>query len=154
MSRSTSRPSGEADTALAFFFGEAEAIELGWQKQGEATKLTPLIFAEVDSTSTAIAGALQSSAQINYRILRAGVDSFEVSVPAPHEVLSVSGENIREWDLGEPDADGAQLLKVSLHAPAKDNYSLSIGFEAGLDQLPISIKPPVLAVGGVVRQRG
>lgn len=149
----TTKPAGDADTALTFFTGEG-TCDVSWQKQGEATKLTALIFAEVDTSSTAIPGALQSTAKLNYRILRAGVDSFEIGVPAPHEVLSVSGENIREWDIGEADAAGIQKLKVTLHAPAKDQYVLNLGFEAGLDQLPISIKPPVLSVAGVLRQRG
>ena len=38
-----------ADTMLAFFFGEGEGVEVSWQKQGEATKLTPLIFARIST---------------------------------------------------------------------------------------------------------
>ncbi|MEZ5433634.1 MAG: hypothetical protein R3F31_21215 [Verrucomicrobiales bacterium] len=38
-------------TRFAFFFGETEHFEVAWQKQGEETKLTPLLFAEAAVTS-------------------------------------------------------------------------------------------------------
>ena len=142
----------DGGTRLAFFFGGTERFDVSWQKQGEETKLTPLLFVESDLTARVIPGALQTEVGLNYRILRAGVDQFEVTVPAGQEVLAVNGENIREWDVQE---DGtSQRLSVQLHSPAKQNYRLAVSLEEALDALPTEFNVPQVLAAGVVRQRG
>ena len=142
----------DGQTKFAFFFGETEQFNLSWQKQGEETKLTPLLFVESDLTANVIPGALQSQATLNFRILRAGVDQFLVTVPAGQEVLSVSGDNIKEWDVAEQ--GGIQRLTVRLHAPAKAAYALGITLEEALDTLPTEFDVPKVIAENVVRQRG
>ncbi len=142
----------DGGTRLAFFFGETERFDLSWQKQGEESRLTPLLFVENDLAARVIPGALQSEATLRYRILRAGVDEFVVTVPAGQEVLAVSGENIKEWDVAE--AAGGQRLTVRLHAPAKTGYTLGITLEEALDTLPTEFDVPRLLAEDVVRQRG
>lgn len=142
----------DGSTKLAFFFGETERFDLSWQKQGEETQLTPLLFVESDLTANVIPGALQTSATLNYRILRAGVDEFVVSIPTGQEVLGVSGDNIKEWDIA--DENGTQQLTVRLHAAAKAGYSLGINLEEALDTLPTEFDVPQIVAADVVRQRG
>ena len=142
----------DGGTKLAFFFGGTERFDVSWQKQGEETKLTPLLFVESGLTAKVIPGALQTEVGLDYRILRAGVDRFEIRVPAGQEVLAVNGENIREWGVEE---DGTnQRLSVQLHSPAKQNYRLSVSLEEALDALPTEFNVPQVLAGGVVRQRG
>ncbi|MCB1234883.1 MAG: hypothetical protein KDM91_07410, partial [Verrucomicrobiae bacterium] len=141
-------------TRLAFFFGETERFDLSWQKQGEETKLTPLLFVESALASTVVPGALQTEARLDYRILRAGIDTFTVTVPAGHEILSVGGENIKEWDVKPGGPGGAQRLTVRLHAPAKSAHTLTISLEQALDALPTEFDIPEVLAEGVVRQRG
>ena len=142
----------DGSTRLAFFFGETEHFDVVWQKQGEETKLTPLLFVETGLTTKVIPGALQSSVSLNYRILRAGVDAFVINVPKGHEILGVTGANIKEWDVKEQ--GDAQDLTVSLHSPAKQEYALEISLEKALDVLPAEFDVPQVAAAGVVRQRG
>jgi len=142
----------DGTSKLAFFFGETEHFDITWQKQGEETKLTPLLFVDTNLTASVIPGALQTNAVLNYRILRAGVDAFNITVPSGHEVLGVSGDNIKEWDV--QDQDGGQNLKVSLHASAKQNYILTLNLEQALDALPTEFDVPQITAGEVVRQRG
>ncbi len=142
----------DGGTRLAFFFGATERFNVTWQKQGEETTLTPLLFVEADQSAKVIPGALQSEVRFNYRILRAGVDRFAITVPSGQEVLGVTGENIREWDVQK---DGtAQLLTVQLHAPAKQNYRLVLSLEEALDALPTEFNVPEVQARDVVRQRG
>lgn len=143
---------GADQTRLSFFFGETEHFDLTWQKQGEETKLTPLLFVESNLTSKVVPGALQSDLNLDYRILRAGVDQFEVTVPAGQEILNVAGENIREWDV--MDSGDQQKLTVSLHSPAKQTYSLKLTLEEALDSLPTEFPLPQIQAENVVRQRG
>ncbi len=148
----TSQDQPDGSTKLAFFFGETEHFDIGWQKQGEETKLTPLLFVETDVISKVVPGALQTDATLNYRILRAGVDSFEVSIPVGQEVLEVKGENIKEWDVS--DMGQSQRLLVNLHSAAKQNYSLTIGLEQAIGAMPTEFDVPQIAAENVVRQRG
>lgn len=142
----------DGGTKLAFFFGETERFDVSWQKQGEETTLTPLLFVESDLTASLIPGALQTEATLHYRILRSGVDQFSVDVPAGHEVLAVSGENIKDWNVAAQGA--AQRLTVTLHAPAKNAYVIGLNLEKAVDTLPAEIEAPRVAAVDVVRQRG
>ena len=148
----TSQDQPDGSTKLAFFFGETEHFDIGWQKQGEETKLTPLLFVQTNMTSKVVPGALQTDAILNYRILRAGVDSFEVSIPKGQEVLEVKGENIKEWDVS--DMGQSQRLLVNLHSAAKQNYALTIGLEQAIGAMPTEFDVPQIAAENVVRQRG
>lgn len=142
-------------TRFAFFFGETEHFEVAWQKQGEETKLTPLLFAEAAVTSRVIPGAVQTTADLQYRVLRSGVDTFEISVPAGLEILGVTGQNIKEWDV-KPPGEGSpdQRLTVHLHAPVRQSYGLTVSLEQPLDSLPMNFTVPVVRAENVVRQRG
>ncbi|MEZ5301043.1 MAG: hypothetical protein R3F11_10385 [Verrucomicrobiales bacterium] len=148
----TARKDGAGNTELSFFVGEADRVELSWQKGSGETELTPLIFADADLEVLAAPGALQSALTVNYRILRAGVDVFTIAVPKPHEVLSVEGANIKEWAI--EDGGEAQNLKVTLHAKAEKQYSLKVQLEAGIEGLPAEIAAPSPAIGDAARQRG
>ena len=142
-----------ANTELVFFFGHRGEVDLKWRKESEESKLTPLLFADTSVVSKVIPGAMQTSVDLKYRILRAGVETFEIVVPKPHEVLSVEGPNIKEWTVADEGATAQQLL-VQLHTPARDNYNLKLTLETGLVSLPIDIEAPAVTAGNAVRQSG
>jgi len=142
----------DGQTKLAFFLREIEQLSLTWKKQGEETKLTPLLFVESDLTSSVVPGALQSDLVLNYRILRSGVGNFAISVPKGQEILNVEGENIKEWNVTEMDDD--QKLEVQLHTPAKKIYSLKLTLEEALGSLPTELPLPRVSTENAVRQRG
>lgn len=151
----TAQPSADGKQTLLEFFngGEADTVEVSWQKQGGGAVLTPLLFAESSQTVKVAPGAVQTSLTIEWRILRAGVDKFVLSVPQPHQVLGISGDNIREWTPGAA-KDGAQEVTVQLHAPARDSAKLMVELEAPLSELPASLKVPQVTLRDVLRQRG
>ncbi|MFT5467991.1 MAG: hypothetical protein ACI8UO_003099 [Verrucomicrobiales bacterium] len=140
-------------TRLEFFFGHRGVVDLKWRKESEESKLTPLLFAETNIISRVIPGAMQTTVDLDYRILRAGVDSFEITVPKPHEVLSVDGANIKEWTVADEAGDARQLL-VTLHTPARENYKLKLTLETGLVSLPVDIEAPAVQAQNAVRQSG
>ncbi len=147
-------PDGQA-TVVSVFFGDRGRMTLFWQKAGGESKLTPLLFADSTAKCELAPGALHTSLSVNYSILRAGVSEFELLVPKPHEVLAVRGENIKEWNM-EPAAGGdtAQLLKVTLHAPAREKFTLGLELEAPVAQLPASLAAPQIEARSVLRQSG
>ncbi len=151
----TAQPTGEATTFSAFF-GQLDSLEVAWQKQGEESKLTPLLFADTTTDVTLSPGALRSEVKVGLTILRAGVSQFDIAVPAPHQVLNVSAPNLKEWTLS-PSADPAapgDVLHLALHAPARNELALTLTLETAVDALPASLTLPSLTVSGTTRQRG
>ncbi|MFN0125709.1 MAG: hypothetical protein ACKV19_03360 [Verrucomicrobiales bacterium] len=149
----TAQPSADGRTQFAVFFGETEEMEIAWQKAGEESKLTPLVFADVGTRCELTAGALRTTVDVHYSLLRAGVGTFELAVPAGHEVLAARGVNIREWTVTAA-PDGQQLVTVALHAPAKESFALSLELESPVGSLPATLALPSVEARGVVRQRG
>ena len=115
--------------------------------------MEPLVFADAALNSSVQPGALKSELQVNYRILRAGIDTLNLEIPSAHEVLTVTGDDIREWTL-EAGEGGKNRLVVSLHDAARDQYALGVSLEAALEQLPVEIGVPSVEVLGAIRQRG
>jgi hypothetical protein len=135
-------------TVVSVFFGDRDRMTLSWQKVGGESKLTPLLFADTQAKCELAPGALHTSLAVKYSILRAGVGEFELTIPQPHQVLAVRGDNIKEWNMTD------QLLKVTLHAPARDQFALGLELEASLEQLPASLAAPQVEARGVLRQSG
>ncbi len=150
----TTRPNGQGGTELSFFAGASEQVEVEWSKQGGEAKLTPLVFAEISQSVNAGAGTVQNKLEIDYRILRAGVDHFTLVIPAPHEVLRVEGTDIREWTPPAADPKGPRELTIHLHEKVRDHYHVSIDLEAPVDGVPADVKIPVIEAKEVIRQRG
>jgi len=146
----TEAPAG--GTRLLAYFGASEEVTISWTKKTGETALQPLLFADAALDVRIGAGAVRTDVAVNYRILRSAVNAFEVLVPADQQVLSVEGENVREWKL-DP-AAGAQRLRVDLHTPAKDTYALRIKLEAALPPLPQQAKLPLVQAQNVERQSG
>ena len=112
---------------------------------------------------------LRISTDIDLQILRQEVDRIRVQMPQDMEVLSVNGENIREWHTGPnvvdeapeateawrgpiagfPDLDGwLDLLTLELPAEACDDVLTGLEFE-DTSQLTLGEADPALNIAGV-----
>jgi hypothetical protein len=148
----TSQELPEGGTKLSVFFGASQEIEVAWQKKGGETALKPLLFAETFADTRVSSGALRTALTVNYRILRAGVNAFQISLPAGQQVLSVDGADLHDWAL-EKEGE-RQKLVVNLHTPARDNYTLRVTLESGVAALPAKIDAPFVEIKNVERQSG
>ncbi len=152
----------EGATRLLVYFGGAENVTVSWTHRVGETALKPLLFAETKTEVRLGSGAVRTEVSLNYRILRAGVDALEIDVPANQQVLSVEGENIREWTVapnpapaaGAPKNSALQRVKVALHTPARDTYSLRLKLERALGTLPEAVPFPLIQAVGAERQTG
>lgn len=142
----------DGSTRLVVYFGSSQDVNISWTKKIGETALSALLFADVQTNVHLSPGAIHTDATLNYRILRAGVNSLEVLVSDNQQVLAVNGQNIKEWSL-KPEKN-AQRLHVDLHTPAKDSYQLVIKMESPLADLPQQAKLPVIQAQGVERQSG
>jgi hypothetical protein len=142
----------DGTTKLAVYFGASQEINISWQKRGGETALKPLIFAETLADTKISAGAVRTNLTLNCRILRSGVSQFEALIPADQQVLSVDGQNLRDWTLDK--SGDRQRLVVNLHTPARDNYTLRVAMESGIATLPAKIDAPLIELKNVERQSG
>ena len=148
----TTTEQNDGTTRLAVYFGASQEINISWQKRGGETALKPLLFVETAADTHLSAGAIHTVLDLNYRILRAGVPEFEVLIPNDQQVLSVDGQNLRDWSL-EKEGD-RQKLVVNLHTPARDNYSFRVTMETAITSLPAKLDVPLIEVKNVERQSG
>ena len=74
-------------------------------------------------------------------------------VPKNQQVLSVNGQNVKEWTL-KPERRAVSACTSICTRPAKDNYSAAIRLEAALAALPQQVSLPVIQAQGVERQSG
>ncbi len=142
----------DGTTRLIVYFGASQEVNIAWTKKTGETALKPLLFADAKTDVRLTAGVVRTDATISYRILRAGVSTLELLVPENQQVLSVGGQDLKEWTL-KAEA-GGQRLHVDLHTPAKDTYSLAIRMESALAALPQQVKLPLIQAQGVERQSG
>ena len=149
----TTNEQADGTTKLAVFFGASQEVTISWQKRGGETALKPLLFVETTADTRISAGAIHTALDLNYRILRAGVSQFEVLVPNDQQVLSVDGQNLRDWTLAKE--GDRQLLVVNLRTPARDNYSFRAEMEAPIVSLPVKpLNLPLIEAKNVERQSG
>ena len=142
----------DGSTRLAVYFGASEEVNIAWQKRAGETALTPLLFTETTAAMKLSPGAVRTAFDVQFRILRAGVSTFELMVPTGQQVLSIDGQNLRDWTIEE--SGQSQRVKVNLHTPARDNYALRVNVESGIASLPAKLALPSLEVRNVERQSG
>lgn len=148
----TSRAGVAGQTELSFFFGAGASHEVAWGAPQAATQLTPLLLADTKLDASVGAGSVATSAAISYRVMRAPVSAFRVSLPKGQEVLGVTGDDIKEWNI-EP-AGERQMLVVTPNKPVKEKYELKISLEAPIAKLPAEVLVPDLVIEGASYARG
>ncbi|QIF00764.1 hypothetical protein [Roseimicrobium sp. ORNL1] len=152
----TSRPAGDK-TELSFFFGSGSKFDVAWSKPEAAVALKPLILASNKVTSEVRGGSLATNAAIDLRILRAPVSEFVISIPAGQSVLSVTGDDVKEWKLDGADAPAGgapQKLTIVLNEPAKEKWAGTVSLEVPLPKLPADAPVPLIQITGAAQDRG
>ncbi|MDB6075473.1 MAG: hypothetical protein JWO89_3113 [Verrucomicrobiaceae bacterium] len=149
----TSRPVG-GQTELSFFFGGSTTkTDVTWGAPQGVTQMTPLLLAETKLESKLGAGSIATTADLDFRILRAPMGEFKLSLPAGQEVLGVSGNNVKTWNV-TAGANGRQQLVVSPDKPVKDSYAFKLQLEGPIAALPTEVSVPDLQVEGASYARG
>ncbi len=145
----------DGSTKLLVYFGGSEEVTISWTRKTGETALKPLLFAETRTEVRMAAGAVRTSAVLDYSILRAGIETLDVLVPSGDQVLNVEGQNIREWTVQPAAAAGQpQRIHVALHTAARDRYLLKVELERTLGALPQKTSLPLIQADGAERQTG
>lgn len=149
----TSRSVGGGMTELAFFIGGGAMHEVSWGAPRAVTQLSPLLLADTRIEAAIGSGSIATTAAISYRIMRAPVSSFRISIPDGHEVLGVTGDDIKEWTAAAGPANRKTIV-ISPNKPVKDKFALSLSLEAPIAKLPAEVLVPDIIVEGASYARG
>lgn len=141
---------GPGQTQVLAFLGNSDSVRVQWTPPPGRTTDGGAVLSARQSIRTHLGERiLRVHSQIDLQVLRGEVDTFRVTLPANTRLLSLDGENIREWN---PVGDTA--VDVTLHAPVKDDYRLSLACERILEATPESLELPFPRVEGVLRESG
>jgi len=148
MAATVTTPEGEGTKVLAFV-GNAAQVAVTWMppvskvEKGEAiTIASQNLHVELGERILVLDTA------ISYKIERNEEDVFRITPPKDMRLLSVKGNNIREW------ATEQGVLQVRLHSPVKENYALALRFERVLTATPDKMDVPFPVLAGVLREDG
>ena len=143
---------GQAE--LSFFFGGSTAKpELSWGAPQGVTQMKPMLLAETKLESKLGAGSITTTADLDFRILRAPMGEFKVTIPAGEEVLGVTGDNVKTFNVTKG-ADGRQSLVVTPDKPVRDAYRFKLQLEGPVAKLPTEVSVPDLQIEGASYARG
>lgn len=153
----TTQPGGVAapgTTEFSCFLGSAaEEQQIAWAQTQAATQMTPIVLAETKLDVHVGTGSVATQADVQFRILRAPVDSLNIGLPAEQEVLGVSGPGLREWNV-EAGAGGGKKLVIKTDKPVRDDVNVKLSLEAPLARLPAEVAAPAIEILGAAYARG
>jgi hypothetical protein len=147
----TVTPDGQKTEVLAFV-GSTDKISVIYRpKPKEAVVLAGLFFSTVSTHILFSERLITAQSRIDYEILQK-LNRLEVKLPSGWNLLSVTGADIRDWQIEGEGAD--RVLRVDLFTEAKNSYSLSLRLEMGIEKAEGTFSAPALSVVGAARESG
>lgn len=145
------KPLGDKTEVFIFGAGGGE-VSLMWQSLLPEKGIALVAFAEQKSLWTVSRGSIKVNSTIDYSILQGSMDSFSIELSADLNILDLTGDNIKKWDIKEE--EGRKILTVVLSTPATKESKLKITAEKVLDNIPITVNAIKIAPLNVERERG
>ena len=137
------------NTRVVAYLGNATDVTLSWSPTAGKSGEGAVVFASQSIHTHLGERILKIDTTLDYSVLRGEIDTFRIAVPENTRLLSVNGNNIREWS----EEDGG-ILKVQLHAAVKDKYRLALTFERILTDTPSTLGTPFPRAVDVLRESG
>ncbi len=128
------------------------SMSISWQSkisETEAAKQEARVYAEVYSLVGIGDGVMRTNVTVNNTILFAGVRTLKYQIPKGMTLLSVTGNGIRDWNLG---ADGK--LEVLLNYAAEGAYTLTLEMEKVVGESSQGLDTPIVVPLDVERAKG
>lgn len=139
----------EGGQRLTVFLGSNTQVGVNWSPPpGRAVDAGAVVIAEQTIFAHLRERVLELRVRVQYSVERGEAREFRVTLPPDTQLISVEGENIREW------APEGNELRVSLHTSVRDDYRLEFTTERLLDAVPERLALPVPRVQNVLRETG
>ncbi|MEO8271711.1 MAG: hypothetical protein ABI557_18455, partial [Aureliella sp.] len=98
------------------------------------------------------AGLLRQEHSIDYQVLQGELQSLDIVLHGPGEIVDVQGKSIVGWKVSD-DGDSRQL-KIALSQPITGSTQISVRSQTPLDALPVRIEGMRLNPIGTIRHSG
>ncbi|MGE3163854.1 MAG: hypothetical protein AB7O52_03045 [Planctomycetota bacterium] len=141
---------GPGQTQVLAFLGNTDSVRVHWTPPpGRASEAGVVLSARQAIRTHLGERILRVQSQIELEVLRGEVEAFRVTLPANTRMLAAKGANLREWN-----QVGDTAVDLTLHAPVKDKYVLTLECERILEATPETLEVPFPRVEGVLRESG
>lgn len=150
-------------TRVVAYLGAGNDVHVTWRPEVEEVAAEePLLVASTETAVSVEEGVVRTETRVGYRIHNAPARRFRIAIPSGWRVLSVRGENLRDYDLhDEEPAAGApppalprRVLQVRLHSEVKDTYGLEMRLERIFDDATAKLEMPAIEVLAAERESG
>ncbi|MBI4845661.1 MAG: hypothetical protein HY810_04205 [Candidatus Omnitrophica bacterium] len=127
------KPKGK-ETEFTAFLGASKSIEVSWFAKPTALAKAELLFNSENNSLINIApGLVRTKTFLNYKIIQGRLSRFSVSLPQDVNLLTVRGENLKNWNVRKE--KNKQLLDLELTKEANDSYQLVLETEEIKDKI-------------------
>ena len=141
----------DGTTELLAYLGPATKVKLTWRRRpDEGARVDPLVFASETTDVLVDRGVVRTDFNAALSVLRAPLESLSLLVPKDAVVLFVDGPGIKTW---ERSAAGDRI-EVTLREPVKEKWSLHVGLERAIPDLPAEISAPFFGIDRLERETG
>ncbi len=121
-------------TEFTAYLGMSDKIQVDWfAKPTALAKAKLLLFSENNTLVTIVPGLIRTQTFLSYKIVQGKLSRFNVSLPVNLNLLTVKGENLRNWNLKKEKS--RQVLELELSKEASDVYQLVLEAEEIRDRL-------------------
>ncbi|HUS47676.1 MAG TPA: hypothetical protein VM098_06130, partial [Phycisphaerae bacterium] len=122
-------------------------VTISWERALPKVEAVPTkLYAETRTLVAVADDMLLCRETLNYNILHTAVRELNLTVPKGASVLTVSGNNVQDWRVGED-----RVLAVQLRGEVIGAYSLNITYEWAVKG---NVEAPVIRAEGVERELG
>ncbi|MCD4779839.1 MAG: hypothetical protein K8S27_04735 [Candidatus Omnitrophica bacterium] len=138
------------NTKFSAFLAPGGDVNIRWLAKTTDTKVTrSLIFAKLLNEVNIKESVYLINTKINFSIMQAETDSFQVKIPKALSLVRVDGKNIKDWEMSE---EG--VLTVNLYEKIDGQYILSVSTEKYRDLEENSFEIPQFEVLNAKREEG
>ena len=141
------------DTELTAFLGTNDYIEIEWASKASAlTAAKPMFLSENNMLVNISPGIVKFTSIFNYKIMQGKVSAFTVNFPIDINLLTVKGENLKNWNLKQDKTK--QILEIELSKEITDNYKLILEMEKTKEEISDLFDMPEVNTLYAERQTG
>ncbi|MBU4305315.1 MAG: hypothetical protein KJ893_06825 [Candidatus Omnitrophica bacterium] len=121
-------------TELVAFMGNAGQIKVSWVAKPTALAKAQLLFNSVNNSLITITpGLVRTQTFLNYKMIQGRLSRFQVSLPQEINLLTVKGDNLKNWNLKKD--KNRQVLEIELIKEAAEGYQLVLETEEVRDKI-------------------
>ncbi len=127
----------EESTLVKADIGGLSELTVSWFPKAEGAEGAGLATAQVRTRVSIGGGMAETESEINYEVLRGGIDQLRVRLPRGARVLDVESAQIQRWETASE--DGQVVVVAHLYETARDEVSWRIRFDQPLPDGPVAL---------------